>query len=71
VPSYPFDTQNYNNQNFREDICPGLRLIVQLMHSTESFGIWAHPLASEGPDKDAEPNNSVRIQLMKIYFEVL
>jgi hypothetical protein len=52
-------------------ICPGLRLIVQLMHSIESFGIWSHPLASKGLDKDIEPKNSIRGQLMKIYFEVL
>jgi hypothetical protein len=54
---------------FVKTICPGLCLIVQLMHSAESFGIWAHPLASEGPDEDAEPNDSVRSQLMKVYFE--
>ena len=52
-------------------ICPGLCLIVQLMHTVESFGIWAHPLALKGPDKDVEPNNDVRGQLMKIYFEIL
>jgi hypothetical protein len=40
------------------------------MHATKSFGIRAHPLASKGPDKDVEPNNSVRSQLMKIKFEV-
>jgi hypothetical protein len=51
-------------------ICPGLRLIMQLMHSAESFGIWTHPLASEGLDIDAESNNGVGSQLMKIYFEV-
>jgi hypothetical protein len=52
-------------------ICPGLRLIMQLVHSAESFGIWDHPLASEGLDIESESNNSVGSQLMKIYFEVL
>jgi hypothetical protein len=44
---------------FMKAICPGLCLIVQLVHSAEGFNIWAHPLASKGPDKDAEPNNGV------------
>jgi hypothetical protein len=44
-------------------------LVVQLMHSAECFGIWVHPLASEGPDEDAEPNDSIRGQLMKIDFK--
>jgi hypothetical protein len=56
---------------FVKTVCPGLRLIVQLMHAVEGFGIWDHPLALKGPDKGVEPNNSVRSQLMKIYFEVL
>jgi hypothetical protein len=30
----------------------------------------AHPLASEGPDEDTKPNNGVRGQLMKTYFEI-
>jgi hypothetical protein len=42
---------------------------VQLMHSAECFGIWVHPLASEGLDEDAEPNDSVRGQMMKINFK--
>jgi hypothetical protein len=55
---------------FMKTVCPGLCLVVQLMHSAECFGIWAHPLASEGPDEDAKPNNGVKGQLMKIYFEI-
>ena len=51
-------------------ICPGLRLIVQLVHAAEGFVIWVHPLASEGLDEDAEPNDSVRSQLMKIDFVI-
>jgi hypothetical protein len=35
------------------------------------LGIWAHPLALEGPDEDAKPNNGVRGQLMMIYFKIL
>jgi hypothetical protein len=50
-------------------VYPGLRLVVQLVHSAERFDIWAHPLASEGPDEDTKPNNGVRGQLMKIYFK--
>jgi hypothetical protein len=56
---------------FMKAICPGLRLIMQLVHSAESFGICTHPLASEGPDIDAESNNSVGSQLMKIYLKIL
>jgi hypothetical protein len=55
---------------FMQTVCPGLRLVVQLMHSAECFGIWAHPLALEGPDEDIKPNNVVRGQLMEIYFEI-
>jgi hypothetical protein len=44
--------------------------VVQLVHSAECFGIWAHPLALEGQDEDAKPNNGVRGKLMKIYFEI-
>jgi hypothetical protein len=44
-------------------------MVVQFMHSAERFGIWAHPLASEGPDEDTKPNNGVRGQLMKINFK--
>jgi hypothetical protein len=51
-------------------VYPGLRLVVQLVHSAERFGIWAHPMASEGPVEDAKPNNGVRGQLMNIYFEI-
>jgi hypothetical protein len=56
---------------FVKAICSGLRLVVQLVHSAEGFNICAHPLASEGPNGDAEPNDSVRSQLMKIYFKIL
>jgi hypothetical protein len=41
---------------------------MQLMHSVECFGIWILPLVSKGPDEDAEPNDSIRGQLMKINF---
>jgi hypothetical protein len=41
------------------------------MHAAEGFGILVHPLASEGPDEDVEPNNGVRSQLMKINFKIL
>jgi hypothetical protein len=52
-------------------ICPGLRLVVQIVHTAEGFGIWVHPLAPEGLDEDAESNDSVRSQLMKINFKIL
>jgi hypothetical protein len=45
---------------FMKTICLGLRLVVQFMHSRECFGIWAHPLASEGPDEDTKSNNGIR-----------
>jgi hypothetical protein len=35
------------------------------MHPAEGFAKRLHSLASESPDKDAEPNDSVRSQLMK------
>jgi hypothetical protein len=54
---------------FMQTVCPGLRLVVQLVHSAKCFGIRAHPLASEGPDKDTKPNNGVRGKLMEIYFK--
>jgi hypothetical protein len=41
------------------------------MHSIESFSIWVHCLASKGLDEDAEPNDSVRGQLMKIDFIII
>jgi hypothetical protein len=52
-------------------IFSGLRLIMQLMYSTEGFDIWIHSLASKGPNEDAEPSDSVRSQLMKIDFKIL
>jgi hypothetical protein len=55
---------------FMKTVCPGLRLVVQLVHSAERFGIWAHPLPSEGPDEDAKPNDGVKGHLMKIYLEI-
>jgi hypothetical protein len=30
------------------------------MHSAETFGKWFHPLASESPNINAKPNDSVR-----------
>jgi hypothetical protein len=48
----------------------GFRLIMKLMHSAKSFGIRVHSLASECLDVDAEPNDSVRSQLMKIDFVI-
>src|SRR5688572_16688590 len=47
-------------------IFSGLRLIMKLVHSTEGFSIRVSSLASESPDEDAEPNDSVRSQLMQI-----
>jgi hypothetical protein len=39
---------------------------MKLVHSVEGFGIRVYSLASESPDEDAEPNDSIRSQLMKI-----
>jgi hypothetical protein len=70
VPLYPYAIRKIvTTKIFVKTICPGLCLIVQLVHAVESFGIRAHSLASKGLDKGAEPNNSVRGQLMKIYFK--
>jgi hypothetical protein len=52
-------------------IYPGLRLVMQLVHPAESFGIMTHPLASEGLDVDTKSNNCVGCQLMKVYFKIL
>jgi hypothetical protein len=52
-------------------ICPGLRLVMQLVHPIESFGIRTHPLASEGQDIDTKSNNCIGCQLMKVYFKIL
>ena len=49
-----------------KSIFSSLRLVVQLMNSTEAVGKRLHRLASEGPDIDAKPNDSVRSQLMKV-----
>jgi hypothetical protein len=39
---------------------------MQLMNSTEAVGKWLHRLASESPDIEAEPDNHVGSQLVKI-----
>jgi hypothetical protein len=52
-------------------ICPGLRLVMQLVHLIESLGIRTHPLALGGPDVDTKSNNCIGCQLMKVYFKVL
>ena len=49
-----------------QSIFSSLRLIMQLMNSTKAVGKRLHRLASEGPDIDAKPNDSVRSQLMKV-----
>jgi hypothetical protein len=49
----------------------GLRLIVQLVHPTESFGIGTHTLASESPYVDTKSNGCIRCQLMKVYLKIL
>jgi hypothetical protein len=43
---------------------------VKFVHPVEGFGKWLHSLASKSLDKDAEPNDSVRSQLMKINFKI-
>jgi hypothetical protein len=43
---------------------------MKLVHPAESFGKRLHSLASKSPDKDAEPNDGIRSQLMKINFEI-
>jgi hypothetical protein len=42
----------------------GLRLIVKLVHSVESFGIQVYSLGLECPDEDAGPKDSDRSQLI-------
>jgi hypothetical protein len=44
----------------------GLRLVMQLMHSAESFSIRVHLLALKSLDEDTKPNDSIRGQLMQI-----
>jgi hypothetical protein len=56
---------------FMKAICHGLRLVMQLVHPAESFGIRTHPLASEGPYVDTMSNNCIGCQLMKVYFKIL
>jgi hypothetical protein len=43
---------------------------MKLVHPAESFDKWLHSLASKSPDKDAESNDGVRSQQMKINFEI-
>jgi hypothetical protein len=33
---------------------------MELVHSAEAFTKWLHPLASESPDINTKPNDSVR-----------
>jgi hypothetical protein len=54
-----------------QSILSSLRLIVKFVHPAEGFGKRLRFLASKSPDKDVEPNDSVRSQLMKINFEIL
>ena len=49
-----------------QSIFSSLRLIVQFVNSTKAVRKRLHRLASEGPDINTKPNNSVRSQLMKI-----
>jgi hypothetical protein len=51
-------------------ICSGLRLILQLVHPAESFGIGTHTLASEGPYVDSKCNDCIGCQLMKVYLKI-
>jgi hypothetical protein len=53
-----------------KSIFSGLRLIMKLMHSAKSFGIRVYSLASECLDVDAEPDDSVRSQLIEIDFVI-
>jgi hypothetical protein len=48
-----------------------LRLVMQLVHPTESFGIRTHTLALEGPNVETKSNDCIGCQLMKVYFKVL
>jgi hypothetical protein len=43
---------------------------MKFMYSAEGFGEWLHPLTLEGPDVNAEPNNGVRGQLMKVNLKI-
>jgi hypothetical protein len=54
-----------------QPVFSSLRLVMQLMHSVESFGIRVYSLASESPDEDTEPNDGIRGQLMKINFVII
>jgi hypothetical protein len=50
---------------------PYLRLVIKPMYPAEPFGVSALSLASESPDVNAEPDNSVRGQLMEIDLKLL
>jgi hypothetical protein len=43
-----------------QPISSSLGLIMKLVHSAETFGKWFHPLASESPDINTKPNDSIR-----------
>jgi hypothetical protein len=45
---------------FMQPISSSLGLIMKLVYSAEAFGKWFYPLASESPDTNAKPNDSVR-----------
>jgi hypothetical protein len=45
---------------FVQPIFSSFCLIMKLMYSVEAFGKQFYPLASEGPDIDAKPNDGVR-----------
>jgi hypothetical protein len=49
-----------------QSVFSGFCLVMQLMSSTEAVGKWLHCLASESLDIDAEPDNRVGSQLVKI-----
>ena len=53
-----------------QSVLSSLRLIVKFMYSVEGFGEWLHPLTSEGPDVNAEPNNGVTGQLIKVNLKI-
>jgi hypothetical protein len=53
-----------------QSIFSSLRLIVKFVYPTEGFDKQLRSLALESLDKDDEPNDSIRSQLMKINFEI-
>jgi hypothetical protein len=56
---------------FVQSIGPCLCLVMKLMYPTEPFDVSALSLASESLDVNAEPDNSVRGQLMEIDLKLL